>query len=138
MKVLLENGAIMPCKAHPTDAGYDLFARDTQIVSAKESATFDTGVHIELPVGSVGLIKSRSGLMFKHNIVAGEGVIDVGFSGSIGVKLFNQSGRDYKVNAGDKICQLVILHLENVGELEVVESLDETERGSNGFGSSGR
>ena len=65
-------------------------------------------------------------------------VIDVGFSGSIVVKLFNQSGRDYKVNAGDKICQLVILHLENVGELEVVESLDETERGSNGFGSSGR
>ena len=138
MRIVLENGAIMPCKAHHTDAGYDLFARDTQIVSAKESATFDTGVHIELPVGSVGLIKSRSGLMFKHNIVAGEGVIDVGFSGSIGVKLFNQSGRDYKVNAGDKICQLVILHLENVGELEVVESLDETERGSNGFGSSGR
>lgn len=138
MKVVLEHGATMPCKAHHTDGGYDLFARDTQIVSAKESATFDTGVHIELPVGSVGFIKSRSGLMFKHNIVAGEGVIDVGFNGSIGVKLFNQGGRDYKVNAGDKICQLVILHLENVGELDIVESLDETERGSNGFGSSGR
>ena len=138
MRIVLEKGATMPCKAHHTDAGYDLFARDTQIVSAKGSAKFDTGVKIELPAGSVGFIKSRSGLMFKHDIVAGEGVIDAGFNGSIGVKLFNQSGRDYKVNAGDKICQLVILHLDNVGELDVVESLDETDRGSNGFGSSGR
>ena len=137
MRIMLDEGAKMPTKAHKHDAGYDLYARDSQIIGAKESATFDTGVHIELPVGSVGFIKSRSGLMFKHEIVAGEGVIDCGFNGSIGVKLFNLGGRDYKVNAGDKICQLVLLHLENVGELELVESLDETERGSGGFGSSG-
>jgi dUTP pyrophosphatase len=138
MKIILDKGAKMPTKAHSTDAGYDLYARDSQIICAKESATIDTGVHIELPVGTVGFIKSRSGLMFKHEIVAGEGVIDVGFNGSIGVKLFNLGGRDYKVNAGDKICQLVILKLADVGELEVVEHFEETERGSNGFGSSGR
>ena len=76
--------------------------------------------------------------MFKHDVIAGEGVIDVGFSGSIGVKLFNLGGRDYKVNADDRIAQLVILKLADVGKLEFVESLDETERGSDGFGSSGR
>ena len=138
MRIMLDEGAKMPTKAHKHDAGYDLYARESLIIGAKESATIDTGVHIELPVGSVGFIKSRSGLMFKHEIVAGEGVIDCGFNGSIGVKLFNLGGRDYKVNAGDKICQLVLLHLENVGGLELVENLEETERGNDGFGSSGR
>ncbi len=138
MKIILDKGAKMPTKAHSTDAGYDLYARESQIIGAKESAKIDTGVHAELPVGSVGFIKSRSGLMFKHEIIAGEGVIDCGFNGSIGVKLFNLGGRDYRVNAGDKICQLVILHLDNVGGLEVVEQFEDTERGSNGFGSSGR
>lgn len=138
MRIMLDEGAKMPTKAHKHDAGYDLYARESLIIGAKESATIDTGVHIELPVGSVGFIKSRSGLMFKHEIIAGEGVIDCGFNGSIGVKLFNLGGRDYKVNAGDKICQLVLLHLENVGGLELVENLEETERGNDGFGSSGR
>ena len=137
MNIKLEPNAYMPTKAHHTDAGFDLYARDSQIVSAKESATFDTGVHIELPVGTVGMLKSKSGLNVRHGITS-EGVIDVGYTGSIVVKLYNHSGRDYKVNAGDKITQLVILPLANVGELDVVESLDETERGNNGFGSSGR
>ena len=138
MKIILDDGAKMPTKAHFTDAGYDLYARESLIIGAKESATIDTGVHVELPVGTVGFIKSRSGLMFKHEIIAGEGVIDCGFNASIGVKLFNLSGKDYKVNAGDRICQLVILKLADVGELELVEQFEETERGSNGFGSSGR
>ena len=137
MKIILDAGAIMPRKAYNTDAGYDLFARDTQIVPAKESATFDTGVHVELPVGTVGMLKSKSGLNVRYGITS-EGVIDVGYTGSIIVKLYNHSGRDYKVNAGDKITQLVILPLANVGELDVVEQFEETERGSGGFGSSGR
>lgn len=137
MKIMLDDGAKMPTKAHPTDAGFDLYARDSQVVGAKDSATFDTGVHIELPVGHVGMLKSKSGLNVRYGITS-EGVIDAGYTGSIVVKLYNHSGRDYKVNAGDKISQLVILHLSNVGELDVVESFPETERGSNGFGSSGR
>ena len=108
-----------------------------QIVPAKESATFDTGVHIELPLGTVGMLKSKSGLNVRYGITS-EGVIDVGYTGSIRVKLYNNSGVDYTVNKGDKITQLVILPLVDVGELELVESLDETDRGTGGFGSTGK
>ena len=137
MRIILDDGAKMPTKAHSTDAGFDLYSRESQIVGAKESATFDTGVHIELPVGTVGMLKSKSGLNVRYGITS-EGVIDVGYSGSIIVKLYNHSGRDYKVEKGDKITQLVILPLADVGNLEVVEHFDESERGYNGFGSSGR
>ena len=137
MRIVLDKGAIKPTKAHHTDAGYDLYARDTQIVPAKESATFDTGVHIELMPGTVGMIKSKSGLNIKHGITS-EGVVDAGYVGSIVVKLYNHSGYDYKVNAGDKITQLVIMPLAYVGELDVVDHLEETDRGNDGFGSSGR
>lgn len=136
MKIKLDNGAHMPTRAHETDAGLDIYARDTQIVPAKESAIFDTGVHIELPAGTVGMLKSKSGLNVKHGITS-EGVIDVGYTGSIIVKLYNNSGYDYRVNAGDKISQLVILNIV-APSLEQVETLDETERGNNGFGSSGK
>lgn len=137
MRIVLDKGATMPTKAHHTDAGYDLYARDTQIVPAKESATFDTGVHIELLPGTVGMLKSKSGLNVRHGITS-EGVIDAGYTGSIVVKLYNNSGYDYKVNAGDKITQLVLLPLAYVGELTAVEHFEETERGNNGFGSSGK
>jgi len=137
MKIILDENAKTPTKAHSTDAGYDLYARDTQVVGAKESATFDTGVHIELPIGTVGMLKSKSGLNVRYGITS-EGVIDVGYTGSIVVKLYNHSGMDYKVNAGDKITQLVILPLADVGEFEIVDEFEETERGAGGFGSSGR
>lgn len=136
MKIKLDDGAYMPTRAYPTDGGLDLRARETQIVPAKESATFDTGVHIELPEGTVGFLKSKSGLMCKFGLVS-EGVIDVGYSGSIVVKLFNHSGYDYEVHKGDKISQLVILPILTP-YLEVVDELDESGRGNNGFGSSGR
>lgn len=136
MKVMLDEGAYMPTRAHTTDAGLDLYARETCIVSAKESETFDTGVHIELPPDTVGFLKSKSGLNVKYGITS-EGVIDEGYTGSIVVKLYNNSGRDYRVNKGDKISQLVILPILKP-TLEVVDSLEQTERGSNGFGSSGR
>ena len=150
MRITLDEGAYMPTRAHEDDGGLDLYARETQIVPAKESATFDTGVHIELneweltdSLGetiarfkTVGYIKSKSGLNIKHGITS-EGVIDMGYTGSIEVKLYNHSGRDYTVKKGDKITQLVI-HPIFSPELELVDSLEETERGSNGFGSSGR
>ena len=136
MKIKLDDGAIMPTRAHPTDAGLDLYARDTFIVSAKESVEFDTGVHVELPAGTVGMLKSKSGLNVKYGLTS-EGVIDVGYTGSIVVKLYNHSGYDYKVNAGDKISQLVIMPILTP-TLELVESLDDTERGAGGFGSTGK
>ena len=136
MKIKLDTGATMPTRAHATDAGLDLYARDTQIVPARESAKFDTGVHVELPAGTVGMLKSKSGLNVKFGLTS-EGVIDVGYTGSIVVKLYNNSGRDYKVNAGDKISQLVIMPILTP-TLELVEDLDDTERGAGGFGSTGK
>lgn len=136
MKLMLDDGAIMPTRAHDTDAGLDLYAMEGQIVPAKESAIFDTGVHIELPNGTVGMLKSKSGLNVKHGLT-GEGVIDVGYTGSIKVKLYNHSGYDYEVKKGDKISQLVIMPILTP-KLELVDSLEETERGDGGFGSTGR
>jgi dUTP pyrophosphatase len=136
MKIKLDEGAIMPTRAHETDAGLDLYARDTQIVPAKESAVFDTGVHIELPEGTAGFVMSKSGLNVKNGLTS-EGVVDVGYTGSIVVKLYNNSGYDYKVNAGDKISQLVIVPILTP-ELELVDELQKTDRGDGGFGSTGK
>lgn len=126
----------MPTRAHETDAGLDIYARETKTILAGKSEVFDTGVHIELPKNTVGMLKSKSGLNVKHGITS-EGVIDVGFTGSIKAKLYNNSDEDYTVNAGDKITQLVILPILTP-ELELVDSLEDTERGDNGFGSSGK
>lgn len=136
IKIKLENGAYAPERAHPTDAGLDLKARETKVVPARGSSKFDTGVHIELPHGTTGFLKSKSGLNVKHGITS-EGVIDVGYTGSIVVKLYNHSDKDYTVNAGDKISQLVILPIYTP-RLELVTELDETDRGDGGFGSTGR
>ncbi len=136
MKFMLDDGAYLPTRAHESDAGLDLYAREDTIVCAKESAKFDTGVHIELPPDTVGFIKSKSGLNVKHGITS-EGVIDEGYTGSIVVKLYNHSGYDYVVKRGDKITQLVVLPVVKPS-LELVDSLEQTDRGNNGFGSSGR
>lgn len=140
MKVMIEEGAYMPTRAHSTDAGLDLYAKESQIVPARESAIFDTGVHVQLPCGSAGLLVSKSGLNVKHGITS-TGLIDEGYTGSIKVKLYNHSGVDYRVEAGDKISQLVIFPVfcsAYAPELERVESLDSSERGDGGFGSTGR
>lgn len=101
MKIKLDEGAIMPAKHYLTDAGYDIYAREKQIVPAKECAVFDIGVHIELPLNTVGMLKSKSGLNVNNGIVS-EGVIDEGYTGAIKVKLYNHSACDYEVMRGDK------------------------------------
>ena len=136
MKIKLDKGAYMPTRAHETDAGLDIYSMEDKYIPMLGSATFDTGVHIELPKGTVGMLKSKSGLNVKHGLTS-EGVIDVGYTGSICVKLYNNGYLPYKVKRGDKISQLVIMPILTP-ELELVESLEETERGENGFGSTGR
>lgn len=138
MKIMLDSeNTKIPTRAHATDAGLDLYARETQIVPANGSAIFDTGVHIELPIDTVGFLKSKSGLNVNHGITSDGGVIDVGYTGSIKVKLYNHSGCDYEVKFGDKISQLVILPILTP-DLELVDKLEDTERGDGGFGSTGR
>lgn len=136
MKIKLDRGAYMPQRAHETDAGLDIRAKDSQYVLAKDSAIFHTGVHIEIPHGFAGILVSKSGLNV-HNDITSTGLIDEGYTGEIIVKLFNHGGYDYKVNEGDKISQLIIVPVLKE-KLEFVEELEETDRGSNGFGSSGR
>lgn len=136
MKIKLDPDAWMPTRAHKTDAGLDLYAVCNQEVPAYGSAEFDTGVHIEIPEGYVGDVKSKSGLMMKHNITT-DGTVDCGYTGSIRVKLFNHSPIRFDVKAGQKIAQLVIKKIITP-ELELVDELETTERGNGGFGSTGK
>ena len=136
MKIKLDKGAYMPEYAHGTDAGADLRSPHDVIVPNKGSAVIDTGVHIELPPNTVGMLKSKSGLNVKHGITS-EGVIDVGYVGAIKVKLYNHSDKPYEVKAGDKISQLVIMPVIHQ-PFELVDELEDTERGDGGFGSTGR
>lgn len=136
MKVVLDEGAKIPTRAHDGDAGLDIYSREDAVIKARGSHTFDTGVHIKIPYGSAGFLKSKSGLNVNHDIVS-EGVIDYGYTGSIKAKLYNNGARDYEVKAGDKISQLVILPVY-LGYCEESDSLPCSERGSNGFGSTGR
>lgn len=137
MKIILDEGAKMPTRAHADDAGLDLYSRENRVVFPYSSATFDTGVHVEIPHGYVGMIKSKSGLNVKYGLTS-EGVADCGYTGSIRVKLYNHSSEAYTVAAGDKISQLVIMPIITP-VLELVKDFGtETERGDNGFGSTGR
>lgn len=137
MRVKLDPGAYLPERAHPEDAGLDLRAREGATICPHGSAVFDTGVHLEIPRGMFGKIESRSGLNVKHGVVSCGGVIDSGYTGSIAVKLYNLGERVYRVRRGDKICQLVIMPI-SLETVELVDELDETERGAGGFGSTGR
>lgn len=139
MKIAIDEGAFLPVRAHETDAGLDLRAPYTVIVPAGGSAKIDTGVHIELPKGTTGFLKSKSGLNCKHGIVS-EGVIDEGYTGSIVAKLYNHGTEDYAVRQGDKITQLVILPVVVPRETLVsrIKSKGKGTRGERGFGSSGR
>lgn len=136
MRVKLDKGALMPKYAHKEDAGADIFSPVAVEIPARGSVFIDTGVHIELPKGTTAFLKSKSGLNSKHNIV-GEGVIDEGYGGSIGVKLYNLGDKPYQVEVGDKIIQLVVLPVIHVS-FERANELAKSDRGNGGFGSTGR
>ena len=136
MKIKLDKGAIAPTRAHTWDGGLDLYAITECGIGAGNHHTFDTGVHVQIPEGFVGFIKSKSGLMTKHGLLT-DGTIDSHYNGSIRVCLFNNGLDKYTVHAGDKIAQLVILPCV-MPHLELVDSLEETDRGACGFGSTGR
>ena len=150
MKVVLEKDAFMPTKAHEDDAGFDLYTPVPIRMSPNEvskigygsqpfglqSVTIDTGVHIAIPKGYVGMIKSKSGLNVKRGLIA-EGVIDSGYTGSIVVKMYNLSQYETHFKRGDKIAQLVVMPI-CTEKLEQAYELDDTDRGSGGFGSTGR
>lgn len=136
IRVVLDDGAFLPERAHLADAGYDLRTPVDFTISSDYSVTIDTGVHIQIPEGYVGFLKSKSGLNVRCGIT-GEGVIDSGYTGSIRVKLYCHADHPTHFKRGDKIIQLILLPIYTP-ELVVVHDLEATDRGDNGFGSTGR
>ncbi len=139
MKVYVDEYGYIPTRAHQTDAGLDLRSPETVYIPAKASREIDTGVHVQLPSGTAGVLLSKSGLNVRNGITS-TGLIDEGYTGSIVVKLYNHSTIGYTVQRGDKISQLVVLPVL-YEPVEISEKpLDSTNgtRGNKGFGSSGR
>lgn len=136
VKVKLDAGAKMPTRAHRMDAGLDLYATKSELIPPFSRKTFNTGVHVAIPEGFVGLLTSKSGLMAKQGITS-RGTIDSGYTGSIRAVLFNNCSEEVYIEEGQKITQLVILPIITP-ELELVDDLEETERKDGGFGSSGK
>ena len=135
LKVMLDEKAYMPKRAHSVDAGLDLFSRERRLIWPGMSVLFDTGVHVEIPEGYVGDVDAKSSLMEKNLLTAG--TIDCGYTGSIKVKLFNLGGGMVEILEGQKIAQLVIKSIITP-EVELVEALEDTERGEGGVGSTGK
>ncbi len=139
MKIKLLDKNCIPKKAHSIDAGFDVKARIEFVIPPKETAMIPTGVCVEIPVGMVGLLFPRSSISKTPlRMCNSVGVIDAGFTGEIKVPLQNtHHNLMFRVNQYDKIAQLVIVPLADVS-IEIVDELEETERGNGGFGSTGR
>jgi dUTP pyrophosphatase len=135
LKCVLDEGSIMPCRAHDTDAGLDLFSREEVVIPMFGCAKLDTGVHVAIPKNHVGLITSKSGLMQEG--ITSRGTIDAGYTGSIKAVLYNHNNRPYLIEKGQKITQLVILPIITPMPV-LVDNLEATCRGEGGFGSSGK
>lgn len=129
-------GAIRPTRAHRNDAGLDLYSTWFGVIKPGHSVTIDTGVHVQIPVGYVGMVKSKSGLNV-HMGIQSEGVIDAGYTGSIMVKLYNHGESAVEIKLHDKISQLVLMPIITP-EVELVDYFPKTDRGANGIGSTGR
>lgn len=127
----------VPGYAHPRDAGLDLYAAQPAVVTSA-TVLIPTGVAVAVPDGYVGLVCPRSGLS-KHGVTVANapGVVDAGYRGEVMVRLTTTSRNPYRVYRGDRIAQLLIVPIARP-TVTLVDRLDDTERGANGFGSTGR
>ena len=139
MKIKVLDKNCVPEKAHSIDAGLDLKARTYATVFPQDTKFIPTGVCVEIPVGMVGLLFPRSSISKTPLRMANSvGVIDSGFTGEIQVPLYNTSDVEIMdIEQYDRIAQLVIVPLADVS-IEIVDELEESERGNGGFGSTGR
>ena len=136
----LHQEARAPAQAHPGDAGYDLCAAESAVLRPGERASVGTGIAVAIPDGCAGLVLPRSGLAARHGITLpnAPGLIDSGYRGEVRVLLLNTDAREaFEIAPGERIAQLLLVRHE-APELVEVESLEETARGADGFGSSGR
>ncbi len=128
--------AHLPTRGSLNAAGLDLYSVTNAIVPAKDRLVIDTGIRVKMPCGSYGRIAARSGLAVKHGIDVGAGVIDEDYTGPIKIVLFNHSKEDFQVRIGDRIAQL-ICEKNMLPHVVEYSDLRKTQRGGNGFGSSG-
>lgn len=135
VKRLVED-AILPTRGSTDSVGYDVYSVDNCLVSPTQRALVGTGITIVLPVGVYGRVAPRSGLAVKHGIQVGAGVIDPDYTGEIKVVIFNHGDKDFEIKKGDRIAQLILERCETP-DVEEVGSVENTERGSGGFGSTG-
>ena len=142
MKIKVVNRGHQPLPAYATEqsAGMDLRANLSEPVLLRplERRLIPTGLHIALPAGYEAQVRPRSGLALKHGLTVlnAPGTIDADYRGEVGVVLINLSQEDFTINDGERIAQLVIARHEQAEFVEV-EALDETERGSGGYGHTG-
>ncbi len=137
---LLDEELPAPCYRHEGDAALDLASRIEVVLEPGERETIPTGVAVAIPRGYAGFVLPRSGLASRHGValVNSPGLIDSGYRGEIAVVVINTDQREpFHIRRGDRIAQLLIQKVEEV-TLEVTAELDETARGSGGFGSTGR
>ena len=133
----LSSDAIIPTQSNSSDAGWDLYALEHRYVPSNRRALIKTGISLEIPDGFVGLIWPRSGLAVKKGIDVFAGVVDAGYRGDVGVCLYNSSQTEFQVQAGDRIAQIIF---QPVSQFRLSESnnLQDSSRGGEGFGSTGR
>ena len=126
--------AIIPTKGSRMAAGHDIYALKNGVIPAQRQMLVETGIAIGLPKGTYGRLAARSGMASKHGIAEGGGVIDADYTGEVREILRNQGTTDYEIKVGDRIAQLIVERIET-NEAVVVDKLVETERRTQGFGS---
>ena len=134
--VLLVPGARIPTRGSAGSAGLDLYAREEARIPARGRARIGLGIGLGIPSGFVGLLRDRSGLALHRGLTVLAGVIDSDFRGEVQVVIQNHGTEDHHVIPGDRIAQLLVLPCP-ILEVVLVGSMDETERGDGGFGSTG-
>ncbi|KAF9495740.1 dUTP diphosphatase [Pleurotus eryngii] len=128
--------ARLPTRGSALAAGYDLYSAEKKTIPAHGKALIDTQISIAVPVGTYGRVAPRSGLASKFMIDTGAGVIDADYRGIVFVLLFNLSDKDFEVQEGDRVAQLILERVYTPDVMEV-QDLEETLRGAGGFGSTG-
>lgn len=141
MKVLfkkLTDKAIKPTYGTQFSAGADLYSVEEKVIGVGQTVVVKTGIAVQIPEGYVGLVYARSGLATKRGLAPANkvGVIDSDYRGEVMVALYNQSGTEQKIDEGERIAQMVITPYLAC-EYEQAEELDDTARGTGGFGSTG-
>lgn len=140
LKIYLRSDkATLPTKGSILSAGYDLYSSEDGLIPKQGQGMISTDISVIVPIGTYGRVAPRSGLAVKHGISTGAGVIDADYRGEVKVVLFNHSTKDFEIKKGDRIAQLVLESIVNAEIKQIsIDELDNTERGSGGFGSTGK